>query len=53
MSLPVVLVDALRDVEDQLQRRYAHDYRIESTTDPEQAVRELAELAPPKACARS
>ena len=50
MSLPVVLVvdgdpDALRAVEAQLVRRYGHDYRVESASDPEQALRGLAELA--------
>ncbi|MGB2709930.1 MAG: FAD-dependent oxidoreductase [Conexibacter sp.] len=50
MSLPVLLVidgdlDALRDVEAQLVRRYGHDYRVESASDPEEALRALAELA--------
>ena len=50
MSLPVLLVvdgdlDALGDVEAQLVRRYGHDYRVESASDPEEALRALAELA--------
>lgn len=50
MSLPVLLVidgdvDALRGVEAQLRRRYGQDYRVESTSDPEEALRRLAELA--------
>lgn len=50
MSLPVLLVidgdlDALRDVEAQLVRRYGHDYRVASASDPEDALRQLAELA--------
>jgi thioredoxin reductase (NADPH) len=50
MSLPVLLVadgdlDALRGVEAQLARRYGHDYDVESTSDPEEALQRLAELA--------
>jgi thioredoxin reductase (NADPH) len=50
MPLPVLLVidqhrDALEDVETQLVQRYARDYRVESLSDPEQALRTLAELA--------
>ena len=50
MSRPILLVidgdpDALRDVEAQLVRRYGEDYRVESASDPEQALRALAELA--------
>jgi thioredoxin reductase (NADPH) len=49
-SLPVLLVidgdlDALRDVEAQLVRRYGHDYRVEGASGPEAALRRLAELA--------
>ncbi|HEV7772737.1 MAG TPA: FAD-dependent oxidoreductase [Conexibacter sp.] len=50
MSLPVLLVidgdlDALRGVEAQLVHRYGHDYRVESAGDPEEALRELEQLA--------
>ncbi len=50
MSLPVLLVidgdlNALGGVEAQLVRRYGQDYRIESASDPEEALRRLAELA--------
>jgi thioredoxin reductase (NADPH) len=50
MSLPVLLVidggsDALRGVETQLVRRYGHEYRVERTSDPAEALRRLAELA--------
>src|SRR6476660_1550091 len=43
MRLPVLLAvdddrDALDDVETQLARRYAHDYRIESLGDPHEAI---------------
>jgi thioredoxin reductase (NADPH) len=36
---------ALEDLETQLVRRYARDYRVETRSDPEQALRTLAELA--------
>jgi thioredoxin reductase (NADPH) len=50
MRLPVLLaVDddpgALDDVERQLVQRYAHDYRIESLGDPDDALQTLQELA--------
>ena len=50
MPLPVLLAvdedrDALNDVETQLVRRYAHDYRIESFGDPDDALRTLQDLA--------
>jgi thioredoxin reductase (NADPH) len=50
MPPPILLAiiedeDTLEDVETQLVQRYAHDYRVESLTDPEQALRTLAELA--------
>ena len=50
MSLPVLLVidgdpDALGDVEAQLAGRYGHDYRVESASDPEEALGRLTELA--------
>ena len=50
MPLPVLLVvdehrDALGDVERQLVRRYAADYRVESLSDPARATRTLEELA--------
>src|SRR4051812_1274963 len=50
MSLPVLLVidgnpAALRAVKAQLVQRYGHDYRVESARNPEEARRELAELA--------
>lgn len=50
MSHPVLFVidgdlDALRDVKAQLVRRYGHDYRVESASDPEEALLELEELA--------
>ena len=50
MRLPVLLavdedLDALDDVETQLVQRYAHDYRIESLGDPDDALRTLQELA--------
>ncbi len=50
MRLPVLLAvdddrDALDDVEAQLVQRYAHDYRIESFSDPDDAWRTLQELA--------
>ena len=49
MSLPVLLaVDedqrALEAVDTQLTQRYAHDYRIETQTDPGRALRRLTEL---------
>ena len=37
--------DGLADVESQLVRRYAHDYRVECLDDPDQALRLLTELA--------
>jgi thioredoxin reductase (NADPH) len=50
MPPPVLLAvdedkDALEDVESQLVQRYGHDYRVESLSDPEQALRKLAGLA--------
>ena len=50
MRLPVLLAvdddrDALDDVETQLAERYAHEYRVESLGDPEDALRMLQELA--------
>lgn len=50
MRRPVLLAvdedrDALADVETQLVRRYAHDYRVECLTDPGEALRTLTELA--------
>ena len=50
MSLPVLLVidrdlAALGEVTAQLVQRYAHDYRVESASTREDALRELAELA--------
>jgi thioredoxin reductase (NADPH) len=50
MPLPVLLVvdehrDTLEAVENQLVQRYAGDYRVESLSDPERALRTLAELA--------
>jgi thioredoxin reductase (NADPH) len=50
MPLPVLLAvdddhDALEDVETQLVRRYAHDYRVRSLSDPNQVLQILAELA--------
>src|SRR4249919_1440537 len=47
MPLPVLLVvDEHRDaLESQLVHRYAGDYRVECLSDPEQALRTLAELA--------
>jgi thioredoxin reductase (NADPH) len=50
MPLPVRLVvdehrDTLEAVENQLVQRYAGDYRVESLSDPERALRTLAELA--------
>jgi thioredoxin reductase (NADPH) len=50
MPLPVLLVvdgdlDALEDVKAQLVWRYGHDYRVESASDPEEALSALAELA--------
>jgi thioredoxin reductase (NADPH) len=50
MRLPVVLAvdedrDALDDVQTQLVQRYAHDYRIESIGDSDEALRTLQELA--------
>jgi thioredoxin reductase (NADPH) len=49
MRHPVLLAvhedqDVLEAVEAQLVQRYAHDYRVEGSNDPEQAVRTLAEL---------
>jgi thioredoxin reductase (NADPH) len=49
MRSPVLLAvhedqDVLEAVEAQLVQRYAHDYRVEGSNDPEQAVRTLAEL---------
>ena len=37
--------EVLEDLETQLVRRYARDYRIETRSDPEQALRTLADLA--------
>lgn len=50
MPLPVLLIvdehrDALGGVEAQLVQRYAGDYRVESLSDPEQALEMLATLA--------
>ena len=50
MPLPVLLAvdedqDALDEVETQLVQRYTRDYRVESLSGPEQALRRLAELA--------
>ena len=50
MRLPVLLAvdddrDALDTVETQLVQRYAHDYRVESIGDPEEALQTLQELA--------
>ena len=50
MPTPVLLVvddhrDALEAVENQLLQRYAYDYRVESLSDPDRALRTLAELA--------
>src|SRR4051812_46464906 len=50
MSLPVLLVidrdlAALGEVKAQLVQRYAHDYRVESASDREDALRALADLA--------
>ena len=50
MQSPVLLAvdedrDALADVETQLVRRYAHDYRVECLADPAEALRLLTELA--------
>jgi thioredoxin reductase (NADPH) len=50
MPLPVLLAvdegqDVLEDVTDQLVRRYGRDYRVESSSDSEQALRTLARLA--------
>ena len=50
MGLPLLLAvdedrDALADVEAQLVRRYAHDYRVECLADPAEALRLLTELA--------
>ena len=50
MRLPIVLVvdddrDALDDVETQLVRRYGQDYRVESFSDADDALRRLRELA--------
>jgi thioredoxin reductase (NADPH) len=50
MRLPVLLavdedLDALDDVERQLVQRYAHDYRIASLGDSDEALRTLQELA--------
>ena len=50
MSPPVLLVleesdDALERIEGQLAQRYARDYRIESRSDPEEALELLTELA--------
>jgi thioredoxin reductase (NADPH) len=49
MRPPVLLAvhedeDVLEAVEAQLVQRYAHDYRVEGSNDPGQAVRTLAEL---------
>ena len=38
-------LDALADLEAQLARRYAHDYRVECLSDPAQALLLLTELA--------
>jgi thioredoxin reductase (NADPH) len=50
MSLPVLFVidgdlAALEEVKGQLARRYGHDYRVEGAGTPEEALRDLAELA--------
>ena len=50
MGLPVLLAvdedrDALADVETQLVRRYARDYRVECFAGPGEALRRLTELA--------
>jgi thioredoxin reductase (NADPH) len=50
MRLPDLLAvdddpSALDDVERQLVQRYAHDYRIESLSDPDNALQMLQELA--------
>jgi thioredoxin reductase (NADPH) len=50
MLPPVLLIvdehrNALEDLEAQLVQRYAGDYRIESLSDPEQAIQTLAKLA--------
>ncbi len=50
MRPPVLLavdedLDALDDVKNQLVQRYAHDYRIESVGDSDEALRTLQELA--------
>src|SRR4051812_36785455 len=50
MPLPVLLVidrdqDALEDIRAQLVRRYGHDYRVASASDPEQTLEALAQLA--------
>jgi thioredoxin reductase (NADPH) len=50
MSPPVLLAvdddrDALDGVETQLVERYSHEYRVESLSDPEDALRMLQELA--------
>lgn len=50
MSQPVLLVidgdlDGLRDVEEQLVRRYGQDYRVLTANDAQEAVRELETLA--------
>ena len=50
MPHPVLLVvdedqDVLEDVEAALVQRYAADYRVESLSDPERALRTLEELA--------
>jgi thioredoxin reductase (NADPH) len=50
MRLPILLAvdedrDALDEVKTQLVRRYAHDYRIDSLGDPDDALRKLRALA--------
>jgi thioredoxin reductase (NADPH) len=50
MPLPVLLVIdedpvVLEDIASQLGQRYAHDYRVETLSDPEPALRLLGELA--------
>jgi thioredoxin reductase (NADPH) len=50
MRPPVLLAvdedrDALEDVAAQLVQRYSHDYRVESVSDPDEALRALQELA--------
>ena len=52
MPLPLLLAvdedqDVLEDVEAQLVQRYGHDYRVECSGDPDEALRTLTELATP------